>query len=197
MTAKMIVILLVPIHVRGVIKDDLADPSHTPGRLPKVAVLRTRHIITMGGVLSPFLLTFGIGSDVHVNACLGIATIKALCSLSNPVPELVYNEQIGLSLKCPSRRPDPVLQLPPSPVIVPPCILSSALAIHHIHQASGPIRIIPQVVETNSALSVARQCSYGLECPDCALPLLDACSPKGCIHTIAADLISANSISSK
>ena len=78
MTAMMIVILLVPIRVRGVIKDDLADPSHIPGRLTKVAVLRTRHIITMGGVLSPFLLTFGIGSDVHVNACLGIATIKVV-----------------------------------------------------------------------------------------------------------------------
>ena len=50
----------VPIHVRGVIQDDLADPSYIPGRLTKVAVLRTRHIITMDGVSSPLLLTFGI-----------------------------------------------------------------------------------------------------------------------------------------
>ena len=104
----------VPIHVRGVTTDASADPSSIPGRLTKVAVLRTRHIITMDGVSSPLLLTFGIGSDVSVNACLGIATIEALCLLFDPVKKTVYNDDIGLLLQCPSRRPDPVLVLPPS-----------------------------------------------------------------------------------
>ena len=98
----------------GVTTDAPADPSSIPGRLTKVAVLRTRHIITMDGVSSPLLLTFGIGSDVSVNACLGIATIEALCLLFDPVKKTVYNDDIGLLLQCPSRRPDPVLVLPPS-----------------------------------------------------------------------------------
>ena len=104
----------IPIHVCGVTPDASADPSSIPGRLTKVAVLRTRHIITMDGVSSPLLLTFGIGSDVSDNACLGIATIEALCLLFDPVKKTVYNDVIGLLLQCPSRRPDPVLVLPPS-----------------------------------------------------------------------------------
>ena len=98
----------------GVTTDASADSSSIPGRLTKVAVLRTRHIITMDGVSSPLLLTFGIGSDVSVNACLGIATIEALCLLFDPVQKTVYNDVIGQLLQCPSRRPDPVLVLPPS-----------------------------------------------------------------------------------
>ena len=116
--------------------------------------------------------------------------------LFNPVTEMVYNDIIGLRLQFPLGRPDPVLPLPLSPVIVPPSVLSPALETHFIHQASGPIRQIPQVIETNSALGVACKCSYSLERPGCALPPLDDCSPSGSIYTIAADLIFANSCSS-
>ena len=177
----------------GVTTDASADPSSIPGRLTKVAVLRTRHIITLDGVSSPLLLTFGIGSDVSDNACLGIATIEALCLLFDPIEKTVYNDDIGLLLQCPSRRPDPVLVLPPSPVIVPPSVLSPSLETHFIHQASGPILEIPHVIETDSAFGVARQCSYGLEHPGCVLPPLVDCSPSGSIYTIVADLLSANS----
>ena len=109
----------VPIHVRGVTTDASADPSSIPGSLTKVAVLRTRHIITMDGVPSPLLLTFSIGSDVSVNACLGIATIEALCLLFDPVKKTVYNDDIGLLLQCPSRRPVPRFPRARMPVCVP------------------------------------------------------------------------------
>ena len=168
---------VIPIQVRGITTDAPADPSSIPGRLTKAAVLRTRHIITMGGVSSPLLLTFGIGSNVSVNACLGIATIHALCLLFNPVKYTFSNDDIGLLFKCLLRRPDPVLDLPPSPVIAPPSVLSLTLETHFIHQASGPILQIPHVIETNSAFGEACHCSYGLEHPCCVLPPLVDCSP--------------------
>ena len=73
------------IHVHVVTTDASADPSFIPGRLAKVAVLRPCRIITIDGMSSPLLLTFGIGSDVFVNVCLGIATTNSLCLLFNPV----------------------------------------------------------------------------------------------------------------
>ena len=95
--------LFVRIHVRGVTTDASADPSFISGCLTKVAVLRTRHIITIDSISSPLLLTFGIRSDNSVNACLGIATIKALCLLFNLVTEMVYNDKIDLRLQYHSR----------------------------------------------------------------------------------------------
>ena len=97
----------VPIRVCGVTADASADPSFIRGHLTKIAVLYTCHIITIDGLLSPLLLTFGIGSDVPVNACLVIATIKALDLLFDPVDELVCNDSIGLCLPCPLHCPDP------------------------------------------------------------------------------------------
>ena len=54
------------------------DVSATPSCLSKVVILRTCHLVLHDGVPSPLLLTFGIGSDVNANACLGISTIRAL-----------------------------------------------------------------------------------------------------------------------
>ena len=64
------------------------------------------------------------------------------------------------------------MNLRPSSVIVPTYVLSPALDTHLIHQASGPVGCILQVIETNSSLGVTRLCSYGLEWLDCTLPPL-------------------------
>ena len=62
-----------PIHVSGVTSTTTDfDVSDTPGCLSKVITLRTRHLMSHDGIPSPLLLTFSIGSDVNVNACLGI-----------------------------------------------------------------------------------------------------------------------------
>ena len=68
-----------PIHVRSVTANDaVVDCSLIPGCFVKVVVLCICHVITLDDVLSPLLLIFGIDPDVSANACLEIATIKAL-----------------------------------------------------------------------------------------------------------------------
>ena len=54
----------VPIHVCGVIKDDLTDPSYIPGRLTKVAVLHTCHIITAWTAFLPYCCSLLVSNQM-------------------------------------------------------------------------------------------------------------------------------------
>ena len=177
-----------PIHVSGVTSNPADfDVSDTPGCLSKVVVLRTRHLMSHEGATSPLLLTFGVGSDVNVNACLGISTIRALDLVYFPASEAVRNDALQLSFPCSGRQPDPPLPLPSTPLAIPPACLSPAMEVHLLHQRSGPVLTIPHVTETNSADGVVRECSFGLAAPDCHLPPITSCSPTGCIYTLISD----------
>ena len=172
------------------------DVSDTPGYLSKVVILRTRHLMSHDGIPSPLLLTFGIGSDVNVNACLGISTIRALYLVYFPASDCARNVALQLSFPCSGRQPNPHLLPPSTSLSIPSACLSPSMETHLLHQGSGPILKIPRDTETNSAEGVVHECSFGLAAPDCHLPPL--ASPTGCIyHLITNAMASAVPSSSK